>query len=402
MRRILTLLVLALLAAGLVSCAGTGKPPQTPAEALVKLSPSEYPQLTDMGPPASLAESVSQSINYLARLPKDRKFTYGRDEYTASELSASLVGLYYFLLKNPTPDELTEYVRDNFDVYRSPGLDGYGTSMFTGYYTPELSASHVSEGRFIYPLYAKPADLVTAELSLFSEKYAGDVLRGRVAEAKLIPYYTRAEIDGFGAIAGRGLEVAWCDDPVDVFFLQVQGSGVLVFPDGTKRHANYDCQNGRNYRSIGKMLVDEGKAKLSEMSMDWLYGYLRANPEEVARVLSYNESYVFFKLEDKGPYGSLGVPVTPERSIATDKKFFPQGALCFVETELPRFEGGRGPVGWERYSMFVMNQDAGGAIKGPGRADIYFGGGQLAKDRAGNMRKFGGMYFLAPHVSSGR
>ncbi|HEX9861521.1 MAG TPA: MltA domain-containing protein [Nitrospirota bacterium] len=383
------------LAVFLVSCALPGKPPETPADALVRVAPSEYPGLTDNGPPASLAASVMQSLKYLAKLPPERKFTYGKETYTASELSSSLVDLYYFLLKDPSPEDLADYVRDNFDVYMSAGFDGYGTAMFTGYYTPELEARAAPDARFRYPLYRKPDDLVTAELALFSEKLAGSTIRGRVADSKLVPYYTRAEIDGLGVLTGRGLEVAWCDDPVDVFFLQVQGSGVLDFPDGARKHANFDSQNGRDYRSIGKLLVDEGKAELSEMSMDWLYGYLHEHPGEAARVLSHNESYVFFKLEDMGPYGSTGVPVTPERTIATDRKLFPEGALCFIITEAPDFDGEKGPVGWSRYSRFVMNQDTGGAIKGAGRADIYFGDDALAKRRAGYMRKFGAMYFLA-------
>ncbi len=378
------------------ACAAPPRVPKTPSEALVRISPPEYPDfVADAGTPETLAVSVSHTLEYLAKLPPDRSFTFGTETYTASELTDSLTALYVFLMDGPSPGELSDYVRQNFDVYMSAGFDGLGTAMLTGYYTPELSARHESGAGYFYPIYATPDDLVKAELADFPADCKTAELRGRVAGGRLVPYYSRSEIDA-GALSGRGLELAWCNDPVDVFFLHVQGSGVLSFPDGTRMHANYDSQNGRPYRSIGKLLVDEGKCDISEMSMDWLYAYLHENPGELGRVLGHNDSFVFFKLEDEGPYGSLGVPVTPGRSIATDKRFFPQGALAFIVTEAPEFEGGAdSPTSWERYSRFVMNQDAGGAIKGAGRADIYFGDDALAKKRAGHMRRFGEIYFLA-------
>lgn len=394
--KVSALLLSALLA--LVFVAGCSAFRQQPGEtaALERLLPSDYPDFADMGSSASLAESVSRSLAYYAKLPPDTKVVFGPDYRTAADMSASLTGLYYMLLKDPSPPEIAGYVRENFDVYMAAGIDGYGSAMFTGYYTPELAASREPDDTYRYPLYAAPDDLVSAELAEFMADCKEPVIRGRVADGKLVPYYTRAQIDGFGAIAGRGLELAYCADPVDVFFLHVQGSGMLAFTDGTRAFANYDGQNGRPYRSIGKLLVDEGRAELSEMSMDFLYSYLHDHPGELGRVLAHNESYVFFKLDEAGPYGSIGVPVTPGRTIATDAGLFPKGTLCFIQTEVPEFAPGQTePKSWERYSMFVMNQDTGGAIKCAGRADIYFGPGELAKKRAGHMRKFGTMYFLA-------
>jgi peptidoglycan lytic transglycosylase A len=380
----------------LAACAAPPKAPVSRYEALVRISPSEYPDFTlDAGPPDTLAKSVSNTLDYLSKLPPDRTFVFGRDSYTAAELAASLSALHAFLIKDPGPDELAAYIAENFTVYRATGFDGLGSALMTGYYTPELHARREPGAGYFYPIYGVPDDLVSADLAALGADCDRDTVRGRVVDGRLVPYYTRAEIDA-GALAGRGLELAWCNDPVDVFFLHVQGSGVLRFPDGTSAHVNYASQNGRAYRSIGKLLVDEGKADIADMSMDWLYDYLHEHPEELSRVLSHNESYVFFKMEDEGPYGSLDEPVTPGRSIATDKNFLPQGMLAFIVTEAPDFAGDSAtPTAWEPYSRFVMNQDTGGAIKGSGRVDIYFGDDALAKKRAGHMRRFGEMYFLA-------
>jgi len=391
------LLIIAAAALVLAACATPPKTPVSRYEALVRVPVSGYPDFSsDSGSAPTLAESVSNTLDYLSKLPPDRAFEFGPDTYTAAELKGSLSGLHDFLLKGPSPEELAAYIRDNFVVYRATGFDGLGNALMTGYYTPELFARHEPGAGYFYPVYGVPDDLVSADLAGLGANCDRDTVRGRVVDGRLVPYYTRAEIDAEGALSGRGLELAWCNDPVDVFFLHVQGSGVLRFPDGTSAHLNYGSQNGRPYRSIGKLLVDEGRCDISEMSMDWLYDYLHEHPEELPRVLSHNESYVFFRMEDVGPYGSLGVPVTPGRSIATDKNFLPQGMLAFIVTEAPEFdENSATPAAWKPYRRFVMNQDTGGAIKGPGRVDIYFGDDALAKKRAGHMRRFGEMYFLA-------
>ena len=213
---------------------------------------------------------------------------------------------------------------------------------------------------------------------------------------RFVPYFSRREVDELGALSGRGLEIAWCASLADVFFMQVQGSGVLIFPDGTSVHANYAGANGREYRSIGRLLIEQGKAGREEMSLAFLRTYLKSHPDEAIPIMDYNESYVFFAVDETGPYGSLGVPVTPGRSIATDGAFFPQGALAFIETETPAYTGHLGLAGWTPYSRFVLNQDKGGAIKGPGRVDIYFGTGEPAQIKAGYMRREGRLYFLSP------
>ena len=239
----------------------------------------------------------------------------------------------------------------------------------------------------------KPDDLITADLGLFRDSLKGEKVVGRVDGKSFVPYFSREQIEG-GALAGRGLEAAWCSDPVDIFFMQVQGSGVLAYDDGVRVHANYAGANGRPYRSIGKLLIDQGISSRDEMSLAFLKKYLKEHPEESDAVMDYNESYVFFRLEDDGPYGCLGVPVTGERTIATDKRLYPPGALAFIDTEAP-LPLPDGSVGWGPYRGFVMDQDTGGAIKGPGRVDIYFGSGEQAAFRAGYMKRKGRLYYLA-------
>ncbi|MGA2193589.1 MAG: MltA domain-containing protein [Nitrospirota bacterium] len=361
---------------------------------LVKLSPSETPDIGDGYDPLTLAEAVKNSITYYSKVPPLKKFSFGTDTYTASEMLASLSGFYEFLRSGPSRKLVSRYIREHFDVYASTGLDGSGSVLFTGYYTPEVPAKGEPDEFYKYPVYALPKYAVTAELGLFKEKYRGERLIGMVKEGRFVPFFTREDIEQ-GALKGGGLEIAWCKDPVDIFFLQVQGSGVLIYPDGTRKNLDYSGTNGRPYRSIGKLLIERGKASVNDMSLKFLQDYLHAHPDEAGEIMGHDESYVFFRLSDAGPTGCLGGPVTPGRSIATDGLVFPAGAPAFIQTEIP-VRGANGAINWERYDSLVMNQDTGGAIKGPGRVDIYFGGGEEAELRAGYMRRTGRLYFLAP------
>jgi len=394
MTRLIALLVML---AALTGCSGPRVSGLTARDALVRLAPSQYPDFTDYGQTSSLAQAVGCSLGYLGKLPPDSAINFGQDTRTASQLIESLTELKVFLQNNPSPAALKDFISTRFDVYAA---NGGGDVFFTGYYTPELAASAAPDEVYKYPLYAKPDFLLTADLGLFKERLKGEKLVGMVNDGRFVPFYTRREIDSEGALKGKGLELAWVADPVDAFFLQVQGSGVLIYPDGASRHVNYAGANGRAYRSVGKLLIDRGKADASSMSMRFIRDYIRAHPEEAREILDYNESFVFFRLEDDGPYGSLGAAVTGMRTVATDMGYYPPGALVFVQTETPVFSGHLELVGWSGYSGFALNQDTGGAIKGPGRADFYFGYGEPAKLKAGYMKRPGRMYFLVGGGSS--
>lgn len=386
MRRLITIL----LALSFIHACAVPKTATRPRPDLARLSPAEYPDFTDVKDPAGLARAVGHSIEYLSTLPQSKTLDFGEALYTVPEQINSLENFREFLLSGPSARLVDEYVRGSFDVYTA-GADG--EAFFTGYYTPEIKASGVKDDVYRFPLYALPDDIVTADLGLFRASLKGEKVVGRVIGKSLVPYFTREEIEN-GALAGRGLEAVWCSDPVDIFFLQVQGSGILVYDGGGRKHANYAGANGRPYRSIGKLLIDQGRSGRDEMSLDFLKKYLKGHPEESDAVMNYNESYVFFRVEEEGPYGCLGVPVSDERTIATDKRLYPPGALAFIDTEAP-LPLSDGSVGWGTYRGFVMDQDTGGAIKGPGRVDIYFGSGEQAAFRAGYMKRKGRLYFLA-------
>jgi membrane-bound lytic murein transglycosylase A len=396
------LFILLLVFASIAACAGPeavsrkprGEKPTKPAAppALVRLSQQDYPDFIDGAEPFSLARAAAYSIDYFLKLPR-KQITFGNDRYSALGMAKSLSEFREFLLAGPSAGLIKKYVTEEFNVYESTGEDGKGRVLFTGYYCPEIEASLTPDGKFKYPLYKKPDDLVLADLGRFRKNMKGTLL-GRVENGRFVPYHKRKEIRE-GALDGRGLEIAWCADPTEIFFLQVQGSGVLLFPDGTTKHINYAGENGRKYKSIGAVLSDKCRAEGGVMSLEWLKNYLHSHPGEMDSIMDQNKNYVFFTLADDGPFGCLGEPVTGGRSIAVDHAVFPSGALAYVDTQAPEFTGANSPSGWPAYKRFVLAQDAGGAIKGPGRVDIYFGYGDDAGKKAGWMKRDGRLYFLA-------
>ena len=255
-----------------------------------------------------------------------------------------------------------------------------------------MKASLTETPDYCYPLYCRPDDLVTVDLSAFSAKYAGETIIGRFTGQTLVPYYDRKTIENRSIFKGRAL--AWVGDPVDLFFLHVQGSGKILLEDGNTLNVHYHTTNGLPYRSIGKALIDQGKIPRSEISMQSIRAYLKSHPEEQETVLSANPGYVFFKTETDGPLGNLNVALTPGRSIAVDKKLFPPAALMFIHAQKPVMNDAGGLGAWEEFGRFALNQDTGGAITGPGRADIFWGSGPYAELAAGHLQHRGEMYFL--------
>jgi membrane-bound lytic murein transglycosylase A len=281
----------------------------------------------------------------------------------------------------------------DFALYRAAGSNGQGRILFTGYYEPLLSCRVIAEGAFRYPLYRKPDDMIEVDLGQFGDNFPKNRIYGRLENKKVVPYYSRSEIDGKKALAGRDLEILWCSDIIDIYVLQVQGSGKVDLGDGNIISVLYDGANGRQYKSIGKYLIDTGALTKESMSMQAIRDYLRKNPDKLADVLNQNPSYVFFRLDTGPSLGNIGVPLTPGRSIATDSKLYPKGGLGLIVAQKPVIENGVIKQ-WEPFTRFVMNQDTGGAIKGPGRVDIFFGQGAEAELTAGNMQHEGELYFL--------
>ena len=379
-----------------VLIAGCPAPIKKPPEeaALVRLSSFFYPDFRDDLELDGLEHSILKSLQYLERVPADRTYSFGEDRFDAAHLIKSLQTFQDFIRANPTGRELKNFIRSEYNVYQSIGRNQKGEVLFTGYYEPHLSGRLDKNEEFRYPIYALPTDLMKIDLSLFSEKYKGQSIVGRFTGQTVVPYFDRREIDEEKALVGRADALFWVKDPVDVFFLQIQGSGKIFLDTGEVVNVHYHGSNGRPYRSIGTLLIKEQKIPREEMSMQRIRSYLQAHPEEMASVFNYNPSYVFFKLEPEGPLGSLSVLLTPGRSVALDRRIFPHAALAFIETQKPVVNSAGQIDRWVDCRRFVLNQDTGGAIQGPGRADLFWGNGPYAEIAAGHLAHTGKLYFL--------
>ncbi|WP_306604697.1 murein transglycosylase A [Azonexus sp.] len=285
-------------------------------------------------------------------------------------------------------------VREFFEKHLQPhgisAADVAVDGMVTGYYEPLLNGSRQSGKKFAHALHAVPDNLLTIELGDLFPELKGKRVRGRVEGNKVVPYWPRGEILAQGSkLPARTL--AYVDDPIELFFLQVQGSGRIRLPDGSLMRVNYADQNGHPYRSIGRVLVERGDLKLEEASMQGIQAWARANPARLNELLNANPSYVFFRempASDDGPQGALGVPLTAERSIAIDPRSVPLGAPVFLATTRPNST--------QAMNRLVMAQDTGGAIKGAVRADFFWGFGKEAGALAGRMKQNGRMWVLLP------
>jgi membrane-bound lytic murein transglycosylase A len=391
-RRLLGLALAIGLAGG---CLPRSLPPPPPAvsatTALVPAGPA--PALLDDADPESLATAVRASLTWLETQPPGRTLTFGPRAVTADAQRRALMRLLAALADRPLPDDLAARVLREFEPVRSVGGTD-GTVLFTGYHEPVIDATEDPDPAYPVPILGVPDDLIEVGLEAFDARFRAERIFGRLEGQRLVPYWTRAEIQS-GPRPPRAPVLAWARDPVEVFFMEIQGSGTLRLPDGRELRVGYAASNGRPYRSIGRLLIDEGHLVREAVSLQTIRAWLAAHPEERERVLRHNESYVFFRRLAGLPLGSLGVPVTPGRSIATDPRLFPPAALAFVRTDRPRRAVGGG-VTWHPLRRFVLNQDTGGAIRGPGRADLFWGRGPDAELAAGLMKQAGELYFLVP------
>ncbi len=367
-----------------------------PPMALKKISPGHYPGFFDDMAYEGLENSICQSLSYLMLLPSEREFRFGKDSYDTNHMIKSLEIFLSFIRKNPTQHELEKFIAAEYLVYKSIGMKKTGQVLFTGYYEPSLEGSLVKTDEYRFPVYTLPEDRAVINLSLFSDKFVDEKkLIGRFTEEQtIVPYYEREEIETLKPLENKAETIAWVKDKVDLFFLEIQGSGKIYLDNGEWINAHYHGTNGHPYRAIGRLLIDQGKILKEEMSMQKIRMYLDAHPEERQEILNYNKSYVFFKKEDGGPFGCLQVELTPGRSLALQRRIFPSAALAFIETQRP-FVGDSGEIqSWMDFGRFVLNQDTGGAIKGPGRADIFWGNGEYAEIAAGHMQHDGALFFL--------
>ena len=298
-----------------------------------------------------------------------------------------------------SPEAARSFFESEFVPYRVE--PGSGAGLFTGYYEPQIRGSRTRHGPYQTPLYGVPLDLVSVDLGLFRENLRGQRLVGKVLDGRLIPYPARAEIeDGFSV----AIPILYVDDPIDAFFLQIQGSGRVVLDDGTVVRAAYAAQNGRPYTAIGAILIQRGELERQAVSMQTIRAWLLQHPDEAKQLMNANASYVFFKEQpigdsSLGALGAQGVPLTPEASLAVDLSVHALGVPVWIDTIAPDPDAAKPD---RAFSRLLVMQDTGGAIRGPVRGDVYWGYSAEAGSIAGRMRSEGRMTVLLPRSVASR
>ncbi|MCG8529638.1 MAG: MltA domain-containing protein [Desulfovibrionales bacterium] len=335
-----------------------------------------------------LTPAIKRSAYYVSKKPQDKLALdrYGL-QVSWGTLRTSLQQMAELL---PRLDANPELLAQHFTFYR---LDS--DPQFTGYYEPALEASLTRKAGYSYPIYGVPNDLLQLDLGQFHPRWQGQRTYYRMQDGKAVPYYDRKAIDVNGALATRNLEIAWAKNPLDIFFLQIQGSGRLLLEDGTTKHILYAGKNGQRYVSLGKVMRDKGLLPKDGISMQAIRKYFDNNPKQTFDLLSSNPSYVFFRLSDSGPYGSIGQPLTPRVSFATDPSYLPLGGMMLFSVALPQKDAeGKFQYG-DEITGFGLAQDTGGAIKAH-HVDFFSGYGKNATWVAGHMNKTGAMWLLLP------
>ena len=342
-----------------------------------------------------LIEAIDQSLLWFMA-PSTRQFFPFEDICTHEQAQASLIAFRELLLSGLSPQEFTRELWRKFELYRSVGWNGEGTVLFTGYYAPEFRASRVRAPGFDHPLYRRPPDLVT-------DPDTGRPLGRRTADGGTAPNPTRREIEQGDLLAGT--ELVWLEDEFATYVVQVNGSAKLMLTDGSIIYVGYDGKTDREYKGLGTVAVESGLIAPESLSLPALDNAWRRNPTLVRKLMYANESYVFFTEYDGNnwPAGSLGVKVTPQSSLATDKKIYPRGGMVLVNTILASTTHGN-----PEFLRFMLDQDTGGAIRAPGRADIFMGVGPAAETLAGGQYAEGVLYYyilkpeLVPQYLQGR
>jgi membrane-bound lytic murein transglycosylase A len=369
-------------------------------------TPSQESAFRETTPPAlsddlglqDLGEAITADIQALQTSP-DKVMKFGPRSITRRAYADALASLLRVLSSNTSESDKLGYIRDNFIFMEFYGGDRWGEILLTSYFEPLLLGSKTRAKNFTYPLYGRPADLVTIPLASFSERFKDErALKARVDGTQVIPYYSRQEIDGKQKLANRGLELAWVD-PIDAFFLHIQGSGTVKFEHGEEVYMTYADKNGHRYEPVGKFMRDIISPK--KITMQRIEHALRSmNDHERDSYLFKNPSYVFFNRSEKRAITSLGVPATPGRTIAVDPRYAPKGALALLTFQKPTFgtqySPGDDPVSYNNVSRLVLDQDSGGAITGTNRVDLFWGRGDNAKQYAGVIQDTARIVYLLP------
>ena len=335
-----------------------------------------------------LLESMDHSLRWF-RAPSSRQF-FPFEGITHEQAAASVVAMKSVVNEMRSASNFRREVLRMFDVYESVGYNNEGIVLFTGYYAPVFNASRERTSQFRYPLYKRPADLVT-------DPVTGEPRGRKTADGSIVPYYTRKEIETRNMFAGN--ELVWLEDDLSAYIIHVNGSAKLRLTDGRSMYIGYAGKTDRSYVGLGKSMVDEGLIDKNKLSLRAIEDYYRRDPATVRELIYRNENYVFFTEYDESiwPAGSLGVRVTEQTSLATDKKIYPRGGIVLVDTEGVTVSGRK-----RDFLQFMLDQDTGGAIQAPGRADIFMGQGPTAEILAGGQFAEGRLYYfiLKPEFAS--
>lgn len=357
---------------------------------LQAIAPTFNPSLikfTDDSDKESMLAALEKSISYWQKRPLDQEVTLCEQQHSTKDIIDSLT-LLKTIFSQAKPDELDGKIKENFTICQANGGDDL---LVTGYYQPVLQGSLTRAAPYIYPLYKTPNDLLTYNDQKTGKKKIGRLL----ADGQIAPYWSRAEIEENLILQGQ--ELVFLRDPMEVFTLHIQGSGLIHLRDGSLRAILFANSNGQPYSSIGKLLANENRIPLAKMSMARITTYLNEHIDERQRILHYNKRYIFFRWGPKtgnhGVFGSMGAELTPGRSVALDKKFLPLGMAAFLTTEQPVFTSGE-ITAWHPLRRFVLHHDSGAAIKGSRRLDLFWGRGDKARDAAGVMKQAGQLYFF--------
>lgn len=385
--------LLVLCAAGLAALVASCTPREEPPDKLV-LSPVSFQSLPGWteGAQSEALAALRKSCARLLGLPADRSMGAEGIAGTVADWRPACEALETVGGGHATARAYFERWFEPYAAYNNSKSDG----LFTGYYEASLNGSLTPSARYATPLHARPDDLVMVDLGEFRDHLKGERIAGRVRAGRLKPYEQRADIVS-GALDARDLEIVWVDDPIDAFFLQIQGSGRIALDDGSEIRVGYAGQNGHPYTAIGKVLIESGALTREAVSMQSIRGWLEANPAEADAVMNENRSYVFFDILDKdGPLGAQGIVLTPGRSLAIDRKFLPLSAPLWLDTVAPLSDGS----GERPFRRLMIAQDTGGAIRGPVRGDVFWGHGPDAAAVAGRMKSTGRYYLLLPKALS--
>jgi membrane-bound lytic murein transglycosylase A len=392
--------------AAMVGCRGAAAPADQPAKidytaplpegelALRKIGPDQYPDFAAALSGINLDDlrrAVDHSLEYFQRAGSQRGYSYL--DISHDRAVASLHAFRALLDRFPQPGEFNAAIAQTFDVYQSIGAsnpDGSGYTsrvLFTGYFTPTYDASMTRGGPYQWPLYKRPADLVS--------DVTGERDGRRATDGSFAPYLTRQQIET-GALAGS--ELVWLTSRWNAYVITVQGSGRLRLPDGKIYEVGYSGTNGYDYTSPGAQMVADGLIPRDQLNFNALKQYFDAHPEAMDKYLWLNQRTVFFTERPGGPFGSLNVPVTPFASIATDKHVYPAGMVAFVSVPIPagtQTPGTGNALSTREFNGFLLDQDRGGAIRSAGRCDIYMGIGDRAEETSGYQLNPGSLYYLA-------